>query len=61
VEETVPQLHYSLWLGQLLIALILFGVSRLIGVRSLATIYRENFPRTIRERVFCPMFGRLLQ
>jgi hypothetical protein len=47
----VLQLHYSFWLGPLLIALVLFGISRLFGARSLAAIYREKFPETPRERL----------
>jgi hypothetical protein len=53
----VPQLHYSLWLSPLLIALVLFGISRLLGVRALATIYREKFPETPRERLFWASLG----
>jgi hypothetical protein len=53
----VPQLHYSLWLSPLLIALILFGISRLVGVRALAAIYHEKFPQTPRERLFWASLG----
>jgi hypothetical protein len=57
MEGTVPQLHYSLWLGPLLIALTLFGISRLFGARTLAAIYREKFPETPRERLFWASLG----
>jgi hypothetical protein len=53
----VRQLHYSLWLGPLLIALVLFGISRLVRVHALATIYREKFPETPRERLFWASLG----
>ena len=53
----MPQLHYSLWLGPLLIALILLGISRLVGARRLENIYREKFPETPRERVFWASVG----
>jgi hypothetical protein len=53
----VPQLHYSLWLSPLLIALILFGLSRLLGVRALAAIYHEKFAQTPRERLFWASLG----
>lgn len=53
----MPQLHYSLWLGPLLIAIVLFGVSRLLGARTLAAIYREKFPETPRERLFWASLG----
>ncbi len=54
---TVPQLHYSLWLGPLLIGLTLFGISRLVGARHLADIYSEKFPQTRRERLFWAFLG----
>ena len=53
----MPRLSYSLWLGPLLIALILFGISRLIGARTLDAIYREKFPETPRERLFWASLG----
>lgn len=53
----MPQLHYSLWLAPLLIALILFGISRLFGARALTAIYRETFPETRRERLFWASLG----
>ena len=48
----MPQLHYGIWLGPLLIAFTLFGISRLFGAQPLAAIYREKFPETPRERLF---------
>lgn len=51
------QAHYSLWLSPLLIALILFGISRLFGAPKLAAIYREKFPETPRERLFWASLG----
>jgi hypothetical protein len=56
-EAALPQLHYSLWLGPLLIALILFGISRLVGAPALESIYREKFPETPRERLFWASLG----
>ena len=53
----MPQLHYSLWLAPLLIALILFAIDRLVGTRTLAGIYREKFPETPRERLFWASLG----
>jgi hypothetical protein len=53
----VPDLHYSLWLSPLLIALVLFGISRLLGGRAFAAIYREKFPETPRERLFWASLG----
>jgi hypothetical protein len=53
----VPQLHYSLWLAPLLIALILFAIDRLVGARTLAGIYRVKFPETPRERLFWASLG----
>jgi hypothetical protein len=54
---TLPQLHYSLWLTPLLIALILFGIGRLLGAQKLAAVYREKFPETPRERLFWASLG----
>jgi hypothetical protein len=53
----MPRLHYSLWLTPLLIAMILIGLSRLLGGRRLAAIYREKFPETPRERLFWASLG----
>jgi len=53
----MPRLHYSLWLSPLLIALVLFGISRLLGSRALAAVYREKFPETPRERLFWASLG----
>jgi hypothetical protein len=53
----MPRLHYSLWLAPLLIALSLFGLSRLIGARRLSSIYREKFRETPRERLFWASLG----
>lgn len=53
----MPRLHYSFWLSPLLIAAVLFGVSRLIGARRLAAIYREKFAETRRERLFWASLG----
>lgn len=53
----MPRLHYSLWLAPLLIALVLFGISRLIGARTVSAIYREKFPETPRERLFWAFIG----
>ena len=53
----MPRLNYSLWLGPLLIALILFGLSRLFGSRTLRTLYREKFAETPRERLFWASLG----
>jgi hypothetical protein len=53
----VPQLHYSLWLGPLLIGAALYGISRLIGARTLEAVYREKFPETPRERLFWAALG----
>src|ERR1039458_4423786 len=46
-----------MWLGPLLIALTLFGISRLFGAQPLAAIYREKFPETPRERLFWSSLG----
>jgi hypothetical protein len=46
-----------MWLGPLLIALTLFGISRLFGAQHLAAIYREKFPETPRERLFWGSLG----
>jgi hypothetical protein len=53
----MPPLHYSLWLAPLLIALVLLGISRLVGARTLAAIYRQKFPETPRERLFWASLG----
>ena len=53
----MPRLHYSLWLGPLLIALILFAIHRLALDRTLSAIYREKFPQTPRERLFWAAVG----
>jgi hypothetical protein len=53
----VPKLHYSLWLAPLLIALVLFGLSRLFGAKKVAAIYRDKFPETPRERLFWASLG----
>jgi len=54
---TLPHLHYSLWLGPLSIAAILFGISRLFGASKLAGIYNEKFPESRRERLFWASLG----
>jgi hypothetical protein len=36
---------------------ILLGISRLLGSRTLAAIYREKFPETPRERLFWAALG----
>ena len=53
----MPHLHLSLWLAPLLIAGILFGLSRIFGARALAGIYNEKFPETPRERLFWASLG----
>lgn len=53
----MPHLHYSFWLAPLLIAAILFGISRIVGTRVLGAIYREKFPETPRERLFWASMG----
>jgi hypothetical protein len=53
----VPHLHYSLWLGPLLIALTLFGISRIFGAKTLSAIYMAKFPETPRERLFWASLG----
>ncbi len=53
----MPRLHYSLWLGPLLIALILFGITRIFRLRTVSAIYREKFPETPRERLFLASLG----
>ncbi len=56
----MPHLHYSLWLGPLLIGLILFAISRLLGSRKLASVYRERLAETPRERLFWASLGFLV-
>ena len=56
----VPRLHYSLWLAPLLIAAVLFFLSRLLGARRLAAVYRQKFPETPRERLFWAALGFLV-
>lgn len=56
----MPRLHYSLWLAPLLIAAILFAVSRVVGARALACVYRDKFPETPRERLFWAALGFLV-
>ncbi|MGO4880246.1 MAG: hypothetical protein ACLP59_05430 [Bryobacteraceae bacterium] len=53
----MPRLYYSFWLGPLLIAAILFGISRIFGAGKLAAIYNEKFPETRRERLFWASMG----
>ncbi len=53
----MPNLHYSLWLAPLLIAVVLFAISRILGARALADIYLEKFPETPRERLFWASLG----
>jgi|SRR5579883_2000444 len=53
----MPRLHYSLWLAPLLIALVLLGISRLLGASGLAALYRDKFPESPRERLFWASLG----
>ena len=56
----MPRLHYSLWLAPLLIAAVLFAISRIVGARTLAAVYREKFPETPRARLFWASLGFLV-
>jgi polygalacturonase len=53
----MPDLHYSLWLAPLLIALVLWGLALLIHTGRTARKYREQFPETPRERLFWSALG----
>ena len=53
----MPRLHYSLWLGPLLIAALLWVVSRIVGAPRLEAVYRQKFPETPRERLFWASLG----
>lgn len=53
----VPRLHYSLWLGPLLIGAILFALSRIFGTRTLGAIFRDKIAETPRERLFWASLG----
>jgi hypothetical protein len=53
----MPQLHYSWWLSPLLIGLILFGLSRLLGGEGLRGVYNEKLAETPRERLFWGSLG----
>jgi hypothetical protein len=56
----MPQLHYSLWLSPLLIGLVLLVISRVVGARRLAGVYREKFAESRRERLFWASLGFLV-
>lgn len=53
----MPRLHYSYWLAPLLIAAILYALSRWFGAKSLSCVYRDKFPETPRERLFWGSLG----
>jgi hypothetical protein len=53
----LPAFHYSYWLGPLLIAAILFLLSRVVHAPAVHSIYREKLAETPRGRLFWAALG----